>query len=189
MTNHRKLPIPKNWPGGETYFAHQLRNCRAILPSVVGDESIGDPVGGFNDAMLHLELAKNLALACDETLNSIYWGGATAAHRRRVWRSVLNVYAIIFTELEAFYEWFNPWWDYLMEHPKFCGSIGVILFNAEKCMSFDLPASKGEHSRALQLIQYTDSKVLLASLSGLRRRAEQFQKYSAQLKQFPASTD
>jgi hypothetical protein len=185
MSNHGKLPIPASWPGGTTHFVHQIETCRRILPNIITDADIGDPVGGFEDAMLHLELAANLVQACDKTLRSVHWNRATAKHKRQVWRSVLQVYAIVLPELKAFYEWFNPWLDYLMAHPKFYGNIGVIAFDAQKSAALDLPVSPNR----TEMAQYVDSKVLLPSLAGLKARTEQFAVYAEQLQQFPAETD
>lgn len=185
MTAHRKLPIPANWPGGTTHLNYQIRSCRNILPNIVADPDIGDPIGGFDDAMLHLELAANLVLACDKTLKSVYWNKASAKHKRQVWRSVISVYAIVLPELKAFYKWFNPWLDYLMAHPKFYGAIGVIAFETTRSAAFDMEVSPNR----MEAAQYSDSRVLLACLAGLKAKTESFEVYSQQLKQFPLSAE
>lgn len=182
--NYRKLPIPDAWPGGEGHLVYNLDRVKTVLEKVVSTPGIGDPEGMASSALLHLELARNLAEACDKTLNSLYWGTARASAKRKLWRQVLRIYVMILEELEGFYEWFNPWVDHLIASGYLMEHVGLIEFQVVPPTHI---AELGQVAIENHIFytRYSDSVTLRASLGDLKKRAERFTIYRELLARFP----
>ena len=184
---YRKLPIPSAWPGGEGHFIYNLNQTKTVLEKVIATPGIGDPTRMASSALLHLELAKNLAEACDKTLNSMYWGTARADAKRKVWRQVLRLYVMILEELEEFYKWFNSWVDHLIDSGCFMEHVGLIEFDVTP-PPYIAELGPVAISNHVFYTRYADSVTLKASLKSIRARAERFTVYRELLNRFPSDS-